>query len=229
MLAAVNPEDTRPLEATMDRPSPETLAAYAALSPNELCDVLDLSCVARHEIHPLWQGAPRVAGSAFTVRTGRHDNLMLHAAIYLAKPGDVLVVEAGDDQMAVAGGNVCAIAQKNGVIALIVDGVVRDVPESRDRRFPIFARGISPIPAKRVGDGGVNLQVRCGGVIVNPGDVVVADDEGIVFVPRARAADVLEKAQAKAAADAKLSLDDWQRRHRASVEAALKARGYRLS
>jgi 4-hydroxy-4-methyl-2-oxoglutarate aldolase len=225
----MNPDDTRPLEATVDRPSPETLAAYAKLSPNELCDVLDLSCVARHEIHPLWQGAPRVAGSAFTVRTGRHDNLMLHAAIYLAKPGDVLVVEAGDDQMAVAGGNVCAIAQKNGVRGLVVDGVVRDVPESRERGFPIFARGISPIAAKRVGDGGLSVQIRCGGVIVNPGDVVVADEEGIVFVPRARAEEVLSKAQAKAAAEAALTLDAWEQRHRGSVEAALKARGYRLS
>ncbi|HSE93394.1 MAG TPA: RraA family protein [Methylomirabilota bacterium] len=222
-------DETRPLNTSIDRPAPELIKAFAALSPNELSDVLELSCVMRYEIHPLWPGMPRVAGPAFTIRTGKHDNLMFHASIYLAQPGDVVVVEAGDDEMAVAGGNVCAIAQRNGVAALVVDGVIRDVVESREHRFPVFARGASPIPAKRVGDGGMNVQIRCGGVVVNPGDVVVADEEGIVVVPRARAEDVLAKAQTRVAADAKLSLDDWEKRHRAAVETALKARGYRLS
>jgi len=221
-------DETRPLDTAVDRPSPEVIKAYASLSPNELCDVLELSCVVRYEIHPLWSGIPRVAGPAFTVRTGKHDNLMFHASIYLAQPGDVIVVEAGDDEMAVAGGNVCAIAQRRGVAALVVDGVIRDVVESREKRFPVFARGASPIPAKRVGEGGMNVQIRCGGVVVNPGDVVVADEEGIVVVPRGRAEDVVAKAQAKAAADSVLSLDDWERRHRSAVEAALRTRGYRL-
>ena len=221
-------DETRPLDIAVDRPSPEVIKAYASLSPNELCDVLELSCVVRYEIHPLWSGIPRVAGPAFTVRTGKHDNLMFHASIYLAQPGDVIVVEAGDDEMAVAGGNVCAIAQRRGVAALVVDGVIRDVVESREKRFPVFARGASPIPARRVGEGGLNVQIRCGGVVVNPGDVVVADEEGIVVVPRGRAEDVVAKAQAKAAADSVLSLDDWERRHRSAVEAALRTRGYRL-
>jgi 4-hydroxy-4-methyl-2-oxoglutarate aldolase len=221
-------DDLRPLNTAVDRPSPDVIKAYAGLSPNELSDVLELAQVMRHEVHPLWTGMPRIAGPAFTIRTGKHDNLMFHAAIYLARPGDVIVVEAGDDEMAVAGGNVCAIAQRNGVAALVVDGVIRDVVESREHRFPVFGRGVSPIPARRVGEGGMNVQIRCGGVIVNPGDVVVGDEEGIVVVPRARADEVLEKAQAKAAADAKLTLDDWMRRHRAAVETALKAKGYRL-
>ncbi|HEY3194256.1 MAG TPA: hypothetical protein VGK42_03370 [Candidatus Dormibacteraeota bacterium] len=100
--------------------------------------------------------------------------------------------------------------------------------ESREKRFPVFARGVAPIPAKRVGEGGMNVQIRCGGVVVNLGDVVVADEEGIVVVPRARAEDVLSKAQAKVSADSALSLDDWERRHRAAVETALRTRGYRL-
>jgi 4-hydroxy-4-methyl-2-oxoglutarate aldolase len=221
-------DETRPLNTAIDRPSPDVIQAYAKLSPNELCDVLELSCVMRYEIHPLWPEIPRVAGPAFTVRTGKHDNLMFHASIYLALPGDIIVVEAGDDEMAVAGGNVCAIAQRRGVAALVVDGVIRDVVESRQKRFPTFARGVSPIPAKRVGEGGLNIQIRCGGVVVNPGDVVVADEEGIVVVPRPRVDDVLAKAQAKVTADSALSLDDWERRHRAAVETALRSRGHRL-
>ena len=222
-------DQTRALNTAIDRPSPDVIKAYASLSTNELCDVLELSCVMRYAIHALWPGVPRIAGPAFTARTGRNDNLMFHASIYLAQPGDVIVVEAGDDEMAVAGGNVCAIAQRRGVAGLVVDGVVRDVAESRDKRFPLFARGVSPIPGKRVGDGDMNATIRCGGVLVSPGDIVVADEEGIVVVPRVRAADVLAKAQAKVTADAALSLDDWERRHRSAVEAALKVRGYRLA
>jgi regulator of RNase E activity RraA len=221
-------DHTRALAAAIDRPSPDAIKAYGKLSPTAVSDVADLSCVMRYAIHPVWPGVPRIAGPAFTVRTGRHDNLMFHAAIYLAQPGDVIVVEAGDDEMAVAGGNVCAIAQRRGVAGLIVDGVIRDVGEARENRFPVFARGASPIPARRVGDGGIGAPIRCGGVIVNPGDVVVADEEGIVVVPRARAEEILAKAQAKVAADAALSLDQWEQRHRSNVEAALRAKGYHL-
>ena len=139
------------------------------------------------------------------------------------------MVEAGDDEMAVAGGNVCAIAQRNGVAGLVVDGVIRDVGESRANHFPVFARGASPIPAKRGGGGDMNATIRCGGVVVNPGDVVVADEEGIVVVPRAQAMDVLAKVQARVAADAAMTLEAWEKRHRAAVEAALSAKGYRLS
>ena len=74
----------------------------------------------------------------------------------------------------------------------------------------------------------MNVQIRCGGVVINPGDVVVADEEDIVVVPRARAEDVLAKVQARVESEAKLRLDDWERRHRAAVEAALKTKGYRL-
>jgi 4-hydroxy-4-methyl-2-oxoglutarate aldolase len=221
-------EQTRPLRTAIDRPSPDVIAAYAKLSTTDLCDALDLSCVMRYVIRPLWPNMPRIAGPAFTARTGRHDNLMFHASIYLAQPGDVIVVAAGDDEMAVAGGNVCAIAQRRGVAGLIVDGVIRDAGESRDRQFPVFARGVSPIPGKRVGEGDINAPIRCGGVVVNPGDVVVADEEGIVVVALARADEILAKVQARVAAEAMLSLDDWERRHRAAVEAALKTKGYRL-
>jgi len=222
-------DSTRPLNAAIDRLPADVFAAFGTLASTDLCDVVDLSCVMRYAIHPLWPDMPRIAGPAFTVRTAKHDNLMFHASIYLAKPGDVIVVESGDDEMAVAGGNVCAIAQRNGVAGLVVDGVIRDVGEARANRFPVFARGASPIPAKRGGAGEMNGPIRCGGVVVHPGDVVVGDEEGLVVVPRAQATDVLAKVQARVAADAALTLDAWEKRHRAAVEAALQSKGYRLS
>jgi len=215
------------IRTDISRPAAEVVRAFRALSPTTLADVLDLGCIMRIGINPLWPGIPRIAGPAFTVRTARHDNLMLHAAIYLAEPGDVIVVAAGDAEMAVAGGNVCAVAQRRGVVGFVIDGVIRDVAESRANAFPVFARGVSPIPGGKDGPGEINAPITCGGVRVTPGDVLVADEEGIVVVPGARAAEVLAKAQAKAAADAAETLDTWEKKHRARVEATLKAKGYR--
>ena len=215
------------IRTDISRPAAEVVRAFRALSPTTLADVLDLGCIMRIGINPLWPGIPRIAGPAFTVRTARHDNLMLHAAIYLAEPGDVIVVEAGDAEMAVAGGNVCAVAERRGVVGFVIDGVIRDVAESRAKGFPLFARGVSPIPGSKDGPGEINSPIACGGVTVSPGDVIVADEEGIVVVPGARAAEVLARAQAKAAAEAAETLDSWEKKHRARVEATLKAKGYR--
>jgi regulator of RNase E activity RraA len=202
------------------------VAGLGKLSPTTLSDVLTFESVMRLGIRPLWPGMPRIAGPAFTVRTAKHDNLMLHAAIYRAEPGDVIVVEAGDDEMAVAGGNVCAVAQRRGMAGFVIDGVIRDLAESRANGFPLFARGVSPIPGAKDGPGEINGTITCGGIAVHPGDVIVADEEGIVVVPRAQAAEVLKKGDAKAAADAAETLDNWERKHRARVESTLQAKGY---
>jgi 4-hydroxy-4-methyl-2-oxoglutarate aldolase len=219
-------EPSQAIRLTIPRPAADIVKGFQGLPTTAVSDVIDLSCVMRYAIHPLWPDIGRIAGPAFTVRTPRHDNLMLHAAIYRAEPGDVIVVEAGDDAMAVAGGNVCAIAQKRGVAGFIVDGVIRDIGESRANGFPLFARGRSPIPAAKEGPGEINHPIRCGGVVVHPGDMVVADDEGIVVIPLAKAEEVLKKAQAKAEADARTTLDAWEKNHRSKIDASLKAKGY---
>ena len=214
------------IRLSIPRPTPQIVKGYQGLATTAIADIIDLSCVMRYALHPLWPDIGRIAGPAFTVRTARHDNLMLHAAIYRAEPGDVIVVEAGDDAMAVAGGNVCAIAQKRGVAGFVIDGVIRDIGESRDKGFPLFARGRSPIPGTKDGPGEINHPIRCGGIVVHPGDVVIADDEGIVVVPLAKAEEVLKKAQAKADADAKTTLEAWEKSHRSKIDATLKAKGY---
>ena len=119
-------------------------AEFAKLSPTSIADALTRDRVMDIGIRPLWPGMPRVAGPAYAVRCAPGDNLMVHAAIYRAAPGDVIVVEAGDVDYAVAGGNVCAIAQRRGVAALVVDGVIRDVAEARERGFPSWPAASSP-------------------------------------------------------------------------------------
>ena len=200
-------------------------AAFGDLSPTTLADVLSRDRVMDLGIRALWPGMPHVAGPACPVRCAPGDNLMLHAAIYRAPPGSVIVVEAGDLDYAVAGGNVCAVAQRRGVVAFVVDGTIRDLAEARANGFPVFARGVIPIAGGKDVTGPLDVPVRCGGVVVAPGDVVVADNEGIVVVPAARRDAVLAEARARAAADAAETLDTWEAGHRARIDDILRRRG----
>jgi 4-hydroxy-4-methyl-2-oxoglutarate aldolase len=201
--------------------------AFIDISPTTLADVLDREQVMDIGVRPLWPSVPRVAGPAFTVRCAPGDNLMLHAAIYRAEPGSVLVVEAGDLDYALAGGNVCAVAQRRGIAALVTDGVIRDLAEVRALGFPVFARGVIPFPGTKAAVLPLNGEVRCGGVSVRAGDVVVADEEGVVVVPGAHRERVLAVARARLATEAGESLDEWEAAHRARVEQSLAEGGFR--
>ncbi len=201
-------------------------SAFQQLSPTTLADVLSRDRVMDIGIRPLWSGMPRVAGPAYTVQLAPGDNLMLHAAIYRASPGSIIVVEAGDVDYAVAGGNVCRVAQRRGIAAFVIDGVIRDLADIREHQFPVFARGVMPIPGGKDVVGMLNGPVRCGSVSVEAGDVVVADEEGIVVVPVARADDVLQKAQARAAKDAAATPDSWEAAHRARIDDLLRKKGF---
>jgi len=168
---------------------------------------------------------PRIAGPAYPVKCPPGDNLMLHAAIYRAPAGSVIVAEAGDMDYALAGGNVCAVAKRHGIAGFVVDGAIRDLGEVRGIRFPVFARGVIPIPGARKTGGVLNGPVRCGGVHVAPGDIVVADEDGIVVVPKARADAVLAEARERVARDAAITPADWEKAHRARVDELLRHLG----
>jgi regulator of RNase E activity RraA len=201
------------------------LAAFRALSPTAYGNAVGRDRVMDIGIRPLWSPMPRIAGPASTARCAPGDNLMLHAAIYRAEPGSVLVVEGGDVDYALAGGNVCAVAQRHGIAALVVDGVVRDLAEIRALAFPVFARGVIPIPGAKDALGTLAEPVRCGGVVVAPGDLIVADEEGIVVLPRATAEELRETAAGLEAKEAAQSLDAWETAHHARIEAILREKG----
>jgi 4-hydroxy-4-methyl-2-oxoglutarate aldolase len=199
---------------------------FKRLSPTTLADLLGRGQVMDMGIRPLWPSIPRVAGPAFTVRCPPGDHLMLHAAIHRAAPGSIIVVEAGDVDHALAGGNVCAVAHRRGIAAFVADGVIRDLAEVRELGFPVFARGVIPIPGTKAAARPLNVPVRCGGVTVSPGDIVVADEEGIVVTPRARQEQVLRDAEAKVAKEADETLDAWERAHRARIDRILREQGF---
>ena len=201
-------------------------ASFADIPPTTLADLLDRGQVMDIGIRPLWPSMPRVAGPAFTVRCPAGDNLMLHAAIYRAPVGSVIVVEAGDTDYAVAGGNVCAVAKRHGIAAFVIDGVIRDVAEVREMGFPVFARGVIPIPGTKAAIQPLNEPIRCGGVAVRAGDVVVADEEGVVVVPAARQDQILQAGSARLEREAAESLDAWEQAHQARISKILADAGF---
>ena len=200
--------------------------AFQALSPTTLADVLPRKQVMDAFIRPLWSGMPRIAGPAYPVQCAPGDNLMLHAAIYRAPRGSVIAVETGDMNFALAGGNVCAVAQKNGIAGFVLDGAIRDLAEIRSIGFPMFARGVIPVAGRKDVIGRLNVPVRCGGVLVSPHDIIVADEEGIVVVPCATQHAVLDSAQALAANDAAQTLEAWEISHRKHIDELLCSKGF---
>ena len=192
---------------------------FATLSPTFYADAgLGRESFMDLGIREMWQGIPRIAGKAYTVSCPPGDNLMLHAAIYRAEPGSIIVVQAGDVRYALSGGNVCATAQQRGIAGFIIDGVIRDVGEVREAEFPVFARGVSPVPGKKKALGTLQQPITCGGVAVNPGDIVVADEEGIAVIPASQSEDIWLRAKQRAEQDEATSLSEWQTKHRAKIE-----------
>ncbi|MBR7834716.1 RraA family protein [Actinospica durhamensis] len=202
------------------------MSAYRDLPPTTLADLLDRSQIMDIGVRPLWTPAPHLAGPAYPVRCVPGDNLMLHAAIYRAEPGSVIVVESGDLDYALAGGNVCAVAQRRGVAGFVLDGLVRDIAEVREAGFPVYGRGVIPIPGTKRQLGALGEPVTVGGVLIRPGDIVVADEDGVAVVPAERGNEVLAAARAKLAKEAGESLDDWERQHHARIEKALSELGH---
>ena len=199
---------------------------FSSLSPTTLADVLGRDRVMDIGIRPLWPDMPRLVGVAYPVRCPAGDNLMLHATIYRAPAGSVIVVEAGDLDYAVAGGNVCAAAQRLGIAGFVVDGVIRDLGEARSRRFPVFARGVMPIPGAKRSIGEIGTRAICGGVEIELGDVVVADEEGVVAVPSAAVERVFDEARLLTDREAATSLDEWMATHRVRIARALSDLGF---
>jgi regulator of RNase E activity RraA len=142
----------------------------------------------------------KLAGAAFTVEVRPGDNLMIHAAMSLAKPGDVLVVDGKGDLNAALMGTIMMTACKQlGIAGVVIDGAVRDTLEIEEMGFPVFAAGFNPNgPTKSVA-GRIGHPVSVGGVTVNPGDLVIGDADGVVVIERERAAGLLPLAAKKVA------------------------------
>jgi regulator of RNase E activity RraA len=147
-------------------------------------------------------GWPRVAGPALTVRTRPGDNLVVHRALDLAVPGDVLVVDGGGSlERAVLGEIMGRYAVARGIAALVVDGAVRDAEGLAAGPIPVFALGINHLGPYKDGPGEVHGPVQAGGTVVRSGDVVVGDGDGVVVLPHERAAELVALGRERLAAE----------------------------
>ncbi|GAC20796.1 RraA family protein [Paraglaciecola arctica] len=202
-----------------------TVSELLAVSSCEYAEGLSRQQFIDPVIRQLWSPMPRIAGPAFTVKCGVGDHLSLHAAIYRAKPGDVIVVQA-DPDFASAGGNVCAVAQKRGIVAMVIDGLVRDLGEIRDCKFPVYARGMMPKPAGKKQIYPFNQAIQCGGVTVHGGDYIIADEDGIAVIPKDRLNEVYALAKTRTEKDAEMNLIEWEAQHSKKIESKLKELGF---
>ncbi len=140
----------------------------------------------------------RIVGTAVTLAIAGADSTLLHHAAGLLRPGDILCVDRlGDDRYACWGGGVTVAAKAAGATGAVVDGPCTDISEIEESDFPIWARGLSPITTRLYDTGGgMNIPVCCGGAVVMPGDAILADESGVLVLPRAEVNEVATRALA---------------------------------
>jgi regulator of RNase E activity RraA len=192
----MNP-DLKPIRREIPRVSATLAEKAGRFGSSLIADVAARRGALNGRIQPLAR-AMKFAGPAVTVEVRPGDNLMIHAALALAKPGDVIVVDGGGYLgAALTGFLMVSQARTTGIAAFVIDGAVRDIEETCASGFPVFAAGTNPNgPTKAIG-GKVNWPASVGNVSVNPGDLVVGDADGVVVVPREKAEEVVAAVQAK--------------------------------
>ncbi|MDN3523587.1 RraA family protein [Halomonas ramblicola] len=183
------------------RPDQALIERFGRLNTPSISDNLERNhgCVGVHAVGACLTalGITTIAGPALTVRTRPGDNLVVHKAMDLAQPGDILVIDAhGEVTNAILGEIMCRYARSRGIAGIIVDGAVRDCEAIGSGILPVFARGVSHLGPYKSGPGEIHGAVNIGGMTVNDGDIVVGDADGVVVVPAWRAEEAVHAAEA---------------------------------
>ncbi|RMF09128.1 MAG: RraA family protein [Alphaproteobacteria bacterium] len=184
--------------------SAETIAALKELPVAIIGDELNRAQMMHAAIKPVARGS-RFAGRALTVHCMVGDNLALHHAASIAAPGQVIVADGrSHEDTALWGGILHEAATKRGVVAVVIDGAVRDVAELRDSPVPAYARAVVPAGPHKGFGGEVNGMIQCGGTAVQPGDILVGDDDGVVVIRPEQLAGLVERCRERIANEDKI-------------------------
>jgi regulator of RNase E activity RraA len=182
-----------------ERISPEIVKRSSAFAASILADVAGRRGTLDGRIQPL-SPSMRLAGPAFTIEVRPGDNLMIHAAMSIAKPGDILVIDGKADRTCALMGSIMINAcKKLGLGGVVIDGAIRDSDELRELGFPVYAVCANPNGPTKFTPGRINWPISCGGIAVRPGDLVVGDADGVVVVEREKAPSLLDDAAKKVA------------------------------
>ena len=183
------------------------IARFQKLYVPDISDVVGSLYTMDEGIRPFYEPIGRAIGRAFTVKAPPGDNVSIHGALGLVQAGDVLVIDwRGFTGACGSGAGALTLPIARGLAGLVIDGAWRDTKEIAALGFPLFSRGVNPYSPVRHRPGEINVPVSCGGVVVHPGDVIVADCEGIVVVPSAHAERVADALEPYAP---KRNLEEW--------------------
>jgi RraA family protein len=211
------------------RPEPKMVSEFAKMVTPHLSDSMERLYAGGPQLRPKYKG-PTMAGPAFTVKTAPGDNLLVHKALDTAKPGDVIVVDAGGfNDHAIIGELMSARAKQRGVAGMVIWGAIRDSAELGAASYPVFASGVTHRGPYKNGPGEINVPIMMGGMAVNPGDIIVGDADGLVAVPLEMADRILASAKAILEKETKAMKEIVAGTvDRAWVDKTLKEKGYKL-
>jgi RraA family protein len=204
----------------------ETIARFRELPVANISDSMSRMFAGGPRLRPV-HASGVLAGPAFTVKTRPGDNLMVHKALDIAEPGDVIVVDGGGDLTnSLIGEIMTSYAQQRGVAGIVIHGAIRDYDTLHAGTFPVFAAGVTHRGPYKDGPGEINVTIAIDGMVIEPGDLIVGDGDGIVCVPFDQTAEILKATETKHRAELKM-LEEIARGNsdRSWVDATLKRLG----
>ena len=215
-----------------DIPSAEIMEQFRTIPASNVADVMARNCAMNPRIRLVSKPSAQMSvGPAFTVKARAGDNLALHAALNFCNEGDFLVVSNEEDDTRSLIGEVMMafLYHQKKIAGIVVDGPIRDIDEIGNWDFPVYCTGTTPGGPYKDGPGEINVPVSCGGVSVNPGDIILADPDGVIVIPRRDAEVVLEDAKKFMAQDApKLIAAREGTSNRSWVEKSLAEKGFEI-
>ncbi len=187
-----------------ERPDPTCITRLGAFDTPAISDQMNRLYSMVPDVRNLTHDDLQILGPACTVKVYPGDNLMVHKSLDVAKPGDVVVIDSSTSMLtAVCGDLISTKARHRGIAGFVVDGLVRDIEAIRALGdFPVFARGVTPIGPLHRGPGEIGHPIAAGGIVVNPGDIIVGDLNGVVVVPQKLAPELLDRLLTKQALEA---------------------------